>query len=108
MSRRDLQRLEDIDAAVSAIEDYLERGELSDPLVFDAVRMRLIEIGEAAKALSQELTTTEGDVPWSPIAKMRDQLTHRYFGTEIEIIRATVDNDLRPLRSAIKRLKSRL
>jgi uncharacterized protein with HEPN domain len=47
LSRHDRQRLEDICAAISAIAAHLQRGDLSDGLVFDAVRVRLIEIGEA-------------------------------------------------------------
>jgi uncharacterized protein with HEPN domain len=45
------QRLEDIEAAIAAIRSHLRRGELSDGLVFDAIRIRLLEIGEAVKAL---------------------------------------------------------
>ena len=52
MSRRDDQRLEDVLAAIEAIGDHLGRGALDDGLVFDAVRVRLIEIGEAVRAIS--------------------------------------------------------
>ena len=41
MSRHDRQRLDDIVAAIAAIRSYLERGTLSDGLVFDALRDRL-------------------------------------------------------------------
>ena len=51
MTRHDRQRLEDILAAIDAIRTHLTRGDLSDSLVFDAVRVRLIEIGEAVKYL---------------------------------------------------------
>ena len=51
MTFRDRQRLDDITAAIDAIHAHLKRGDLSDGLVFDAVRIRLLEIGEAVKAL---------------------------------------------------------
>jgi uncharacterized protein with HEPN domain len=41
VSRHDRQRLDDIVAAIAAIRSYLERGTLSDGLVFDAVRDHL-------------------------------------------------------------------
>lgn len=81
MSRRDLQRLEDIGAACAAIAEHLTHGDLAQGLVFDAVRVRLIEIGEAVKALDAELLATEGEIPWRQIGRMRDQLAHRYFDT---------------------------
>ncbi len=104
MSRRDKQRLEDISAAISAIAAHLERGNLSDGLVFDAVRVRLIEIGEAVKALPESLLASEDQIPWADIARMRDLLAHRYFDTSHSILQATVDHDLPALNEAIVRL----
>lgn len=47
MTRYDQQRLSDIVSAITAIREHLRRGDLSDGLVFDAVRIRILEIGEA-------------------------------------------------------------
>jgi len=44
--RTDRERLDDVLAAASVITSHMERGTLADGLVFDAVRVRLIEIGE--------------------------------------------------------------
>ena len=104
MSRHDRQRLEDICAAIDAIAAHLQRGDLSDGLVFDAVRVRLIEIGEAVKALPEDLLTSEDQIPWSDIARLRDLLAHRYFDTSHSILQATVDHDLPALNAAILRL----
>lgn len=51
MSRHDDTPLRDIIGAVDAIRNHLTRGDLHDGLVHDAVRVRLIEIGEAVKAI---------------------------------------------------------
>jgi len=56
VSRRNAERLEDILAAAEAITAHLKRGDITDGLVFDAVRVRLIEIGEAVAALDPALT----------------------------------------------------
>jgi len=104
VSRHDRQRLEDILAAIDAIRAHLTRGDLSDGLVFDAVRVRLIEIGEAVKALPAELLATEPDLPWAQIAGMRDRLAHRYFDTSHAILAATVERDLPELERATRAL----
>ena len=108
MSRSPARRLEDILLACDAIDAHLRRGPARDPfadgLVFDAVRVRLIEIGEAAKDLPADLTAAEPDLPWREIAGMRDQLPHRYFDTSHAILTPTVHNDLPELRAAVKRL----
>ncbi|MGE3620412.1 MAG: DUF86 domain-containing protein [Acidimicrobiia bacterium] len=104
MSRRDDERLLDILASAEAVRTHLRRGDLSDGLVFDAVRIRLIEIGEAVKDIDPELLAGEPDVPWRDVTGMRDHLAHRYFDTEHAVVRATVDHDLPPLVEAAERL----
>ena len=80
------------------------RGSLADSLVFDAVRVRLIEIGEAVKGIDPDLLADEPAIPWNDIAGMRDQLAHRYFDTAHSIVGATVDQDLPALVAAVQRL----
>ena len=63
MTRYDQQRLSDIVSAITAVREHLGRGDLSDGLVFDAVRIRLLEIGEAVKALPSHLLDTEPSIP---------------------------------------------
>ena len=104
MSRRDQERLVDVVAAAEAIASHLERGGLDDGLVFDAVRVRLIEIGEAVKDIDPELLAVEPTVPWRDVAGMRDHLAHRYFDTARSIVQATIDHDLPPMAAAAKRL----
>ncbi|PXY31149.1 HepT-like ribonuclease domain-containing protein [Prauserella muralis] len=104
MSRHNDQRLADILAAAAAIEDHVSRGGLDDGLVFDAVRIRLLEIGEAVKAIDRGLLAHEPDVPWVDIAAMRNHLAHRYFDTAHAIVQATITEDLPPLVAAVERL----
>jgi uncharacterized protein with HEPN domain len=81
---------------------------LSDGLIFDAVRIRLLEIGEAAKALPAELLDTEPDIPWRQIARMRDHLAHRYVDTSPAVLQATVTSDVPMLESAVERMRLRV
>lgn len=76
-------------------------------VVFDAVRARLIEVGEAVKDISDALLSTEPDLPWREIAGMRDQLAHRYFDTSHAIIAATVQHDLPELEAAVEGMARR-
>ena len=108
MTYRERQRLADIQAAIDAIRCHLQRGDLSDGLVFDAVRIRLLEIGEAVKALPDELLDSQPSIPWRQIARMRDHLADRYFDTAHAILQATVDDDLPELERAIQALANTL
>ncbi|MGM7670508.1 HepT-like ribonuclease domain-containing protein [Microbacterium sp. A93] len=104
MSRRSRDRLLDIIAACEAIARHITRAEVPDDIVFDAIRVRLIEIGEAVKDLDPSLTLHEPGIPWSDIARMRDHLTHRYFDTTHAIVTATARHDIPQLAAAAHRL----
>ncbi len=88
-------------AAIDAIRSHLQRGDLSDGLIFDAVRIRLLEIGEAVKALPDDLLATQPSIPWRQITRMRDHLAHRYFDAAHAILQATVDEDPPDLERAV-------
>ena len=108
MSRDDRQRLGDVILAITVIRDHLSRGDLSDGMVFDAVRVRLIEIGEAVRAASPDLLASEPAVPWAQVAAMKNHLTHQYFDTSHAIVAATVSTDLPLLEEAVGRLLDQL
>jgi uncharacterized protein with HEPN domain len=107
VSRHDHQRLADILAAADAIAAHLTRGGLDDGLVYDAVRVRLIEIGEAVKAIDTDLLAREPEIPWIDVAGMLNHLAHRYFDTNHGILHATVTDDLPPCVAATRRLLER-
>jgi uncharacterized protein with HEPN domain len=108
MSRPVRERLADIQAASKAIASYLDREGSDDDIVFDPIRVRLIEIGEAVKDIDPKLLESEPAIPWAEISRMRDQLAHRYFDTARSIVRATAANDVPALAAAVKRLVKRL
>lgn len=108
MSRHDADRLADITSAIEAIRSHLTKGDLFDGLVYDAVRVRLIEIGEAVKSISPDLLATSPEVPWSAVARMRDHLAHRYFDTDHAVVVDVVDNELPALLTAVETLADRV
>lgn len=108
MSRRDDERLSDVLASAEAIRGHLGRGDLRDGLVFDAVRVRLIEIGEAVKDIDPAVLATEPSIPWRDVVRMRDRLAHRYFDTALMEVQVTVDEDLPLLVAASERLLTQL
>lgn len=104
MSRGERERLLDIAVACAAITAYIERSDSADDVVFDAIRIRLVEIGEAVKDLDPSTLDSEPDLPWAEIARMRDILTHRYFDTTHAVVTATARHDIPRLAAAVERL----
>ena len=70
---------------------------------------RAIEIiGEAAKAVPEEVRILAPTIPWRQISRTRDKLVHHYFGVEAGIIWSVAKDDLAPLVDALTRLISTL
>jgi len=95
VTRSPKDRVDDIRAAIAAIAEFEQDGG-DQPVVFDAVRMRLPEIGAAANGIPVDLRDTEPGVPWGEIIGMRNWMAHRYFDTAHAYIWSTVDHDLQP------------
>ena len=50
-------------------------------------------IGEAVKNIPKDITQNYPEIPWSEIAKMRDVLTHHYFGVDDKVLWDTLDEE---------------
>ena len=85
---RDRLRLLHIRDAIARIRSYVNREDdfRREPVVQDAVIRNLEVIGEAVKALSDDLKSSRGEVQWRQIGGMRDRLIHHYFDVDLDLV----------------------
>ena len=107
MTRSERSRLTDIRDRIDAISDaepLLNDGLDSDTgrIAFDAILYSLVVIGEAVKHLSSEVRSRHSHLPWSEITRLRDRLAHYYTQVDPSIIRRTIDQPLRDLRTVVE------
>ena len=69
-----------------------------------AVAKAFENIGEAVKQIPKELTQNHTDIPWSEIAKMRDVLTHHYFGLDDKVLWDTLGEDFDAFEKAVSQI----
>jgi uncharacterized protein with HEPN domain len=100
--------LEDLLEAIRKIRDYTCGLSLqtftTDTRTFDAVIRNLEIIGEAAKQIPEDIRLRRPEVEWKRVGRLRDILIHQYFGVDVQIVWAIVQNKLAPLEQAIKAL----
>ncbi|MFM7194043.1 MAG: DUF86 domain-containing protein, partial [Bacteroidota bacterium] len=88
--RGDLLYLEDIDTAISRIGIYVTGMDFlsfkRDFKTVDAVIRNFEVIGEAAKNLSKDIKLRNPSVPWEEMYRLRNRVSHEYFGIDYEII----------------------
>jgi uncharacterized protein with HEPN domain len=65
-------------------------------------------IGEAARALPQDVRERISDVPWSKMIGMRHILVHNYFRIDTEIVWDVVARDLPVLKRSLQALLDKL
>lgn len=64
---------------------------------------KLVEIvGEAAKQLTSSGRQKYPEVAWDDAARMRDRLVHHYFDVDLDVLWATVTEDLPAVRRAVE------
>ncbi len=76
----------------------------NDRILQFAVIKNLEIVGEAAYLLTLEFKQQHPDVPWESIVAMRHVLVHGYYQVSNDIVWATIEKDLKPLRKQLEQL----
>ena len=78
------------------------RQDLESDEMLSLALVRLLEIiGEAAKAVPQDIKNIYPDIAWRDIGRTRDRLIHGYYDVDLDIVWDIVTNDLPPLIQAL-------
>lgn len=107
--------LQHIVKAIERIERYTadldERTFLMTDLVQDAVLRNIEIIGEAANNIQRvapEFASRHSSIPWQVMYAMRNRVTHGYDHVDLEIVWATIRNDLPALKVRIQQVAATL
>jgi len=86
------------------IGDMSYRDFIEDDKTSSAIVRKLEIIGEASKNIPKEIRMKYKEIPWSDMAKMRDKITHFYFGVDYEIVWKVIKERLPTLKQQIQKL----
>lgn len=114
--RDSLLYLEDIELSMQRVQEYISELDFQrfkwDYKTVDAVIRNFEIIGEAAKNLPKEFKDNYSNMPWEEMYRLRNRISHEYFGIDYEIIWsiATINlpknhNDIKQIISNEKRNK---
>ena len=82
--------IKDINDAILHIKKFvgdMSRKEfLADEKTRSAVVFKIENIGEAAKNVPRTIKSKYKELPWTDMARMRDKITHFYFGIDYKIV----------------------
>lgn len=89
---------------LDVLKSYLEQGTMDDPVLFDAVCLRLGASIEVAAKLSEEARARAFGTTWKAIWSTRNRIAHAYEYIDPELIRSTVEGDLAAYEVALRGL----
>jgi uncharacterized protein with HEPN domain len=100
----------DIYAAMQSIKEFVgtmkQKEFLADEKTRSAVAFKIENIGEASKNVPREIKTKYKHLPWTDMARMRDKITHFYFGINYKVVWAVVKKELPAIEPDIARIIS--
>jgi uncharacterized protein with HEPN domain len=104
--------IQDIYDAMQYIQEFvgkMNRKEfLADEKTRSAVAFKIENIGEASKNIPRAIKAKYKDLPWTDMARMRDKITHFYFGIDYKIVWTVVNKELPAIEPAIAKILSDL
>lgn len=82
--------LEDIARSMARVREYIHgigfQDFKRDYKTVDAVIRNFEIIGEASKNVPKQLKEKYGHIPWEEMYRLRNRISHEYFGIDYEII----------------------
>ena len=104
--------IEDTIESIKKIEDYTKNIThdkfVKNNLIIDGVVRNLEIIGEAVKEIPTGTRERYNSINWKKITGLRDMISHRYFGIDVEIIWDIVKNKIPELKSCITEISNTL
>ncbi|GAB5466678.1 MAG: DUF86 domain-containing protein [Candidatus Kapaibacteriales bacterium] len=94
-------KIQDFIININSADEFFENS-----LVFDAVLMNFVVIGESVTKLSDGFKNTYNNIEWQKIKGFRNIIAHDYFGIDAEEIWQICSGDLLQLVVDIKKLNT--
>ncbi len=108
MTRNYLLYLSDIIEAIGRIEQFIANVKadefFGDEKTKNAVVWNIEIIGEAAKHIPRQIKQKYKEIPWSDMSKMRDKISHAYFGIRYEIVWNVANERLPKIKPTIEKI----
>ncbi|HIH44671.1 MAG TPA: DUF86 domain-containing protein [Candidatus Methanoperedenaceae archaeon] len=96
--------LDSIDRIEKFVGDMDFEEFVEDDKTSTAVVKKIEIIGEAIKNIPKDVKERYGYIPWRDIVRMRNKITHDYFGIDYEIVWNVVKEKLPGLRAQVEQV----
>jgi uncharacterized protein with HEPN domain len=101
--------IQDIISAMQSIRNFVKDmdfyGFKEDDKTCSAVVRKFEIIGEATKAIPEEIKQKHPEIPWKEMAGMRDRLIHSYFGVDLNLVWVAITERIPQVLPQLEKMK---
>ena len=77
----------------------------ADPVLQDSMMLRLVQISENAKNLTEDFREHNAQIPWTDIYGLRNRIVHDYGNVDLQIVYDTLTRDINEVKKFIEEVK---
>ncbi len=104
--------IEDILDCIEKIDEFVGNMDFDEFFRDDKTRSAVVRkleiIGEASKNVPKRIREKYKELPWSDMARMRDKITHDYFGINYKIVWNVIKERLPEIKPVIHKILEEL
>lgn len=93
---------DNIDFIIAHMNGISKNAFASDPVLQDSMMLRLVQISENAKWLTDKYQETHPEIPWYDINGLRNRIVHDYGNVDLSIVYDTLTKDIPEIRKLLK------
>ncbi len=93
---------ENVDFILSHMDGVSKQQLEDDPVLLDSMMLRLVQISENARNLTDEFRNQNKHIPWTDIYGLRNRIVHDYGHVDLGIVYDTLKQDVSEIRQFIE------
>ena len=93
---------ENVDFILSHMDGVNKQQLEDDPVLLDSMMLRLVQISENARNLTDEFRNKNQHIPWTDIYGLRNRIVHDYGHVDLGIVYDTLTQDVDEIKQFIE------
>lgn len=93
--------LDNIDFIIDHMNGVTKETLESDLVLQDSMMLRLVQISENAKCLTEKYQESHSEIPWYDINGLRNRIVHDYGNEDLSIVYDTLTEDIPAIRALL-------
>ena len=96
---------ENVDFIIAQMDGVSKEQLEENPVLQDSMMLRLLQISENAKNLTDEFREQNDHIPWTDIYGLRNRIVHDYGHVDLEIVYDTLTKDIVEIKRFIEKVR---